>query len=191
MLFCPFGGYPVFNVFNKVIRGCRLERFADLSVCYNRLQFADSIAVWVYAFGITMVILVALEPFMFLSRKRWLRGGRGRQVATQTVEDRGTIREIPLLKRLPANRSGGWKIERSSTRRSKREEQRYEKQTGKISVHENRCFEIFWFLSDALLESRSFTTSIRLLKFAQAFQRMNSNVRILITESDFADQAVY
>jgi hypothetical protein len=37
----------------------------------------------------------------------------------------------------------------------------------------------------------SFTNPTHLLKFAQAFQRMNSNVRILITESDFADQAVY
>jgi hypothetical protein len=49
-----------------------------------------------------MAILVALEPFMFLSRKRWLRGGRGKWAVTPMVEDSGTIREeIPLWERRP------------------------------------------------------------------------------------------
>jgi hypothetical protein len=100
VLFCPLWGYSAFNVFNKIIPGCRPERFADLSVCHDRLQFADSIAVWAYAFGVTMAILVALEPFMFLSRKRWLRGGRGRWAVTPMVEDSRTIREeIPMWER--------------------------------------------------------------------------------------------
>jgi hypothetical protein len=50
-----------------------------------------------------MAILVALEPFMFLSRKRWLRGGRGRRgrwAVTPIVEDSRTIREeIPMWER--------------------------------------------------------------------------------------------
>lgn len=80
--------------------GCRPERFADLSIRHNRLQFADSMAVWAYAFGVTMAILVVLEPFMFLSRKRWLRGGRGKWTVTPTVEDSKTIREeIPMWER--------------------------------------------------------------------------------------------
>ena len=130
MLFYPFKGYLVFNVFNKVIPGCRPERFADLSVCYDRPQFANSIAAWVYAFGVTIVTLVALELFMFLSRKRGLRGGRGRRAVTQTVEDRGTIRDpivrsdlLPptgVLKRLPGGSFRRMEIEYSGTRCSKR-----------------------------------------------------------------------
>ena len=99
MLFCPLGGSPAFNVFNKIIPGCRPECFADLPICPDRLQFVDSMAVWAYAFGITMAILIVLEPFMFLSRKRWTRGGRAGREAPKP-EDRGTIREeIPLWER--------------------------------------------------------------------------------------------
>jgi hypothetical protein len=105
VLFCPLEGHPAFNVFNKINPGCRPGRFADFSVCHNRLQFADSIAVWVYAFSVTMAILVVLEPFMFLSRKRWLRGGRGRCAVTPTVDDHGTIREIPMWE---LGRDGGY-----------------------------------------------------------------------------------
>lgn len=64
---------------------------------HDRLQFADSMAVWAYAFGVTMAILIVLEPFMFLSRQRWLRGGTGWLAVTKPVVDRGTIREeIPM-----------------------------------------------------------------------------------------------
>lgn len=64
---------------------------------HDRLQFADSMAVLAYAFGVTMAILIVLEPFMFLARQRWLRGGRGRRAVTKPVVDRGTIREeIPM-----------------------------------------------------------------------------------------------
>jgi hypothetical protein len=80
--------------------GCRPERFADLSIYHDRLQFVDSMAVWAYAFGVTMAILVVLEPFMFLSRKRWRRGGRGKWTVTPTVDDSTTIREeIPMWER--------------------------------------------------------------------------------------------
>ena len=99
--YCTFcsarsGSYPAFNAFNKISAGCSRECFVDLSVCHNRLQFADSMAVWAYAFGMTMLILIVLEPLMFFSRKRWPRGVKG-GVGFETVEDRGTIREeIPL-----------------------------------------------------------------------------------------------
>jgi hypothetical protein len=99
---------------------------------------------------------------------------------------------------LPPGSFRRMEIERSSTRRSKREEQAgtRSRRAGKISVHEKKVAQetgVLKFSISSLPQcwSPSSTNPTHLLKFAQAFQRMNSNVRILITESDFTDQAVY
>jgi hypothetical protein len=94
VLFCPFGSFLASSDNLVEDAGCSPERFVDVCVCHDRLQLADSLAAFAYAFTVTMLILVVLEPFMFLSRKRWPRGGSG---VAMTVEDRGTIREeIPM-----------------------------------------------------------------------------------------------
>ena len=97
MFLCVLGGHFCIQYLRPDYPWCNQNALLTSLFVHDRLQFADSIAVWAYAFGVTMAILIVLEPFMFLSRQRWLRGGRGWRTVTMPVVDRGTIREeIPM-----------------------------------------------------------------------------------------------